>query len=112
QEDERAEQEATLALQARLAQQTFEGAIGHRVLPRHLLTPRAKMRRTPRQPDTLDHRPAAGAGFAGAPVDAELALVVALRPFAADVIADARATPLDGAPQHRGDGAAQPVGGG
>src|SRR5438128_1415128 len=67
------------------------------------------MRRAPRQPDPANGDAATHARFASASVNAELVLVTALQPGTADVIADARSAPVDGAAQHSGDGAAQPI---
>src|SRR5262245_15566113 len=71
------------------------------------LAMRTKMRRTAGQADARDGAAATHARFARAPVDAELVLVLALQPRAADVIADAGAALRDGVRQHRGNCLAQ-----
>src|SRR5579872_3389061 len=113
QQNERAKQETTLALQARFAQQTFEGAIGHDLLPRHLLLAVwTIMRRTPCQTNALDLRTAARTRFSLAAIDAKLSLIAAWRTVAADVIANTRTAPVDGPRQHRRNGTPQPIRGG
>src|SRR5436309_736813 len=69
-----------------------------------------KMRRAAGQAGARDGAAATPARLAGATVDAELVLILALQPRAADVIADARAALLDGVRQHCGDGLAQAAG--
>src|SRR5262249_26552272 len=119
-----AEQEAALTLQAGLAEQAFEGAVGHSSTmlraecqiahTKHgalslLLASRTKVRRAPRKPHLHDGRAAAAAGLAGAGVGAELVLVIAALAVAVDERADRRAVAVDGPRQHRDDGAAQAV---
>ena len=129
-DDAAAEQESALAFEAGLAEQTFEGTIGHRILPRqgsagdakrslwvyldctrtHIAMPTSvsvgtsdKMRRASGQRDLFDRRLAAQARFAGSAIDAEFVLHLPLEPGAADVIANAGAALVDGARQHRDD---------
>src|SRR5262249_8194730 len=63
------------------------------------------------QPDALNGRFAAWARLPGSAIDAELILIFAAQPGAADVVANAGAAPLDGSVQHDGDGLAESVGG-
>src|SRR5437867_1617093 len=69
----------------------------------------AEVRRAAGAADAHDGGAAAAARLAGAPVDAELVLVLAGQPLAADVIADRRAAPRDRAIQHGRDRPPQPV---
>src|SRR5437763_1561558 len=69
----------------------------------------AKVARPPRQAGTRDRPAAARTRLPRPPVDAELFLVAALQPRAADVIADARAALLDRVVQHGFDRLAQAV---
>src|SRR5262245_21540288 len=93
-EDAHAEEETAFPLEAGLAEQALEGAIGHGS-PGLGLAARAHVRGTAGENETGDGRLAADARFAGAAVDAELALIVALDAGTADVVADARAAFVD-----------------
>src|SRR5262249_3322373 len=103
QQDERAEQEAALALQAGLAEEAFEGAVGHGWWSVCLLTVRTVVRRPAADADELDGATAARARFALAAIDAKLILVAACQTAAADVVADRRAALLDGPVEDGGD---------
>src|SRR5262249_3700295 len=122
QKDERAEEEATLPLQARLAKQTLEGSVGHTPLqiadcglqnsncnPQSAicnlpwLAFRTVMTRPPREADTRNWLAAAGTRLARATVDPKFFLVSTLQSRTADVIADRRASPLDRTVQYGHD---------
>src|SRR5262245_45263220 len=67
------------------------------------------MRRSPSKHDALDRGAAAPARLARAAVDAEFVLIPAHQSGAADIVPNRGAAPLDGAAQHRRNGAAQLV---
>src|SRR5262245_46316700 len=110
QDAERGEQQMALALQARLAQQPLDRAVGHSASLRQGLTGRAVVRRPAGEALDRDRRAAARARLAVAAVGGELVLEAAGEAGSADVIADRAAAGFYRPGEHLLDGIAQAVG--